>query len=73
MNSECTATTDIWQVGMVCAELITGRTEIPAGDEEVFQTQKGQVLLSIIQKCLASDPARRYQSVQELSDDLGIV
>lgn len=73
MNSECTATTDIWQVGMVCAEIFTGRTEIPAGDEEVFQTQKGGVLLSIIQKCLASDPARRYQSVQELSDDLDIV
>ena len=67
---ECTTTTDIWQVGMVFAELLTGRPEIPSGIEPVFQTGEGEKLLSIILKCLVPDPAGRYQSIRELSDDL---
>ncbi|NLV26582.1 MAG: serine/threonine protein kinase [Methanomicrobiales archaeon] len=70
--SECTGTTDIWQIGMVCAELLTGRPEIPAGTEPVFQTNEGKILLSVILKCLAPDPARRYQSIRELSDALAL-
>ncbi len=70
MYSECSSTTDIWQIGMVCAELLTGRPEIPSGTEPVFQTREGEILLSIIQRCLAPDPAGRYQSIRELSDDL---
>ncbi|MCA1916633.1 serine/threonine-protein kinase [Methanospirillum hungatei] len=68
--SECTAPTDIWQVGMVCAELLTGSPKIPSGTEPVFQTDEGVKLLPIILKCLAPDQAGRYQSIQELSDDL---
>ncbi len=70
MYSECTASTDIWQIGMVSAELLTGRPEIPSGTEPVFQTREGEIFLSIIQRCLTADPAGRYQSIQELSEDL---
>jgi serine/threonine protein kinase len=43
---------------------------MPGGDEPVFQTEKGRKIYAILAKCLALNPAERYRSVRELSDDL---
>lgn len=70
--SECSPTTDIWQIGMVLAELLTGKAEIPSGKESVFLLPDGAALLPIILRCLASDPKDRYPSVQVLREELEI-
>ncbi len=67
---ECSVSSDIWQIGIVWAELLTGRPVMPGGDEPVFQTEKGRKIYAILAKCLALNPAERYRSVRELSDDL---
>lgn len=69
-HPECKFSTDIWQTGMVFAELLTGKADIPSGKEPVFLTEKGSLVLSILQKCMAISPTERYPSVQVLSDDL---
>lgn len=68
--SECSPATDIWQCGMVLAELLTGIAKIPTGSEPVFLENDGNVILPIILRCLASDPAARYPSAQSLWEDL---
>ncbi|HOJ96391.1 MAG TPA: serine/threonine-protein kinase [Methanospirillum sp.] len=67
---ECSVSSDIWQIGIVWAELLTGCPAMPGGDEPVFQTEKGRKIYAILTKCLAIHPEERYRSVQELSDDL---
>ncbi len=71
-TAECTPATDIWQIGMVLSELITGKAKIPSGTEPVFLQPGGDVTLAIIHRCLASDPNERYQSAQALHEDLDL-
>ena len=70
MPPECSSATDVWQIGMILTELITGKAELPAGSETVFLQSEGGNILPIILRCLASDPADRYPSAQAIRDDL---
>jgi len=72
-NPECGYGTDIWQIGMVFTELLTGRAEIPSGDEPVFLQHKGAVLLPVLQRCLAPDLQDRYRSAKALMEDLNAI
>ncbi|HWQ63578.1 MAG TPA: serine/threonine-protein kinase [Methanospirillum sp.] len=68
--SDCGYGTDIWEIGMVFSELLTGNATIPTGSEPVFLQREGAEILPIIQKCLASSPGDRYLSVKALLEDL---
>lgn len=68
--SACGPATDIWQIGMIFAELLTGKADIPSGNEPVFSENVGVAILPIIFRCLAPDPADRYLSAQALRKDL---
>jgi hypothetical protein len=67
---ECGFSTDIWQIGMVFSELLTGRTKKPSGYEPVFLRKDGSSILPILLTCLATDPKERYPSVEALLKDL---
>lgn len=70
---ECGIATDIWQTGMVFAELITGTAEVPDGSEPVFQGEYGSRLLPVIRRCFKIQPKDRYLSARDLMADLEII
>src|SRR2546421_4044264 len=58
---------DVYALGAILRFMMVARH----GEKEAGQALKLKPLHAIYEKAMAADPARRYSSVQELSDDVG--
>jgi serine/threonine protein kinase len=80
-----TARSDVWALGVLLYDFLTGQRPFPGKDErEVFhqietleparprQLKRGlhRDLEAVVLKCLEKEPARRYASAEVLADDL---
>ena len=85
LGMELDARSDLFTVGLICYELLTGKMPFHADSAVASLLKRTQeraapmtdlnrelpvVLSNIISKCLERDPALRYQSAQQALDDL---
>ena len=70
LHGECSKATDIWQTGLLLTELLTGKPDIPIGNEPVFEEPLGQELLRIIRGCLQDNPKDRYPDANILMEEI---
>src|SRR5215471_15382655 len=85
LGSALEARSDLFTVGLICYELLTGKMPFHADSAVASLLRRTQeraapvsdldkeipgVLSNIVSKCLERDPALRYQSAQALLDDL---
>jgi serine/threonine protein kinase/tetratricopeptide (TPR) repeat protein len=85
LGMELDARSDLFTVGLICYELLTGKTPFHADSAVASLLRRTKeraapmtehnreipgVLSNIISKCLERDPALRYQSAQAVLDDL---
>jgi serine/threonine-protein kinase len=81
-GQECDARTDIYAIGLVMHEMLTGHvvfakgnvmqrqiSEIPPKPSEVVEGIPPE-LDEVVMRCLAKDPQVRYQSAKELTEAL---
>jgi hypothetical protein len=72
IHPECSFSTDIWQIGMLLVELLTGSNEVLSDDERISHQENGTAVLHIIHTCLSVDPKDRYPSAQALYEELNL-
>lgn len=64
---------DIYAMGQICQWYVFGKTHKGTGRrrfQEIFEGQEAQILDVVINKCIANEPSERYQSINEIENDI---